>query len=42
VSQFTRGDGSVGVFPHTVTDRGKPGVIAVNAQARRFVNEAVS
>jgi succinate dehydrogenase/fumarate reductase flavoprotein subunit len=30
------------VFPHTVTDRGKPGSIVVDAQARRFVNEAVS
>jgi hypothetical protein len=30
------------VFPHTVTDRAKPGVIAVNARGRRFVNEALS
>src|SRR6185437_16021198 len=41
-SLFTRNDGSQGVFPHTVTDRGKPGVIAVNNVGRRFVNEAVS
>ena len=41
-SCFRRGDGSDGVFPHTVTDRGKPGSIVVDAQARRFVNEAVS
>jgi hypothetical protein len=41
-SCFMRNDGSAGVFPHTVTDRGKPGSIVVNAQARRFVNEAVS
>jgi succinate dehydrogenase/fumarate reductase flavoprotein subunit len=30
------------VFPHTVTDRAKPGVIAVNAHGQRFVNEALS
>lgn len=41
-SLFRRADGSRGVFPHTVTDRSKPGVIAVNAAGRRFVNEAVS
>ncbi|QWG19882.1 FAD-dependent oxidoreductase [Bradyrhizobium sediminis] len=41
-SLFRRADGSWGVFPHTVTDRAKPGVIAVNASGRRFVNEALS
>lgn len=41
-SAFTRRDGSRGVFPHTVTDRGKPGLIAVDARGRRFVNEALS
>lgn len=41
-SLFTRADGSRGVFPHTVTDRAKPGVIAVNATGWRFVNEALS
>jgi succinate dehydrogenase/fumarate reductase flavoprotein subunit len=41
-SLFRRPDGSQGVFPHTVTDRAKPGVIAVNSQGRRFVNEALS
>jgi succinate dehydrogenase/fumarate reductase flavoprotein subunit len=41
-SRFTRADGSGGVFPHTVTDRAKPGVIAVNAAGKRFVNEALS
>jgi succinate dehydrogenase/fumarate reductase flavoprotein subunit len=41
-SLFRRADGSQGVFPHTVTDRAKPGVIAVNASGKRFVNEAVS
>jgi succinate dehydrogenase/fumarate reductase flavoprotein subunit len=41
-SLFKRADGSQGVFPHTVTDRAKPGIIAVNASGQRFVNEAVS
>ncbi len=41
-SLFRRSDGSHGVFPHTVTDRAKPGVIAVNSSGRRFVNEALS
>ena len=41
-SLFRRADGSHGVFPHTVTDRAKPGIIAVNAAGRRFVNEALS
>ncbi|HZR88015.1 MAG TPA: FAD-dependent oxidoreductase [Bradyrhizobium sp.] len=41
-SVFRREDGSQGVFPHTVTDRAKPGVIAVNVRGQRFINEAVS
>jgi succinate dehydrogenase/fumarate reductase flavoprotein subunit len=41
-SLFERADGSRGVFPHTVTDRAKPAVIAVNAAGQRFVNEALS
>ncbi len=41
-SLFKRADGSQGVFPHTVTDRAKPGVIAINASGKRFVNEALS
>jgi succinate dehydrogenase/fumarate reductase flavoprotein subunit len=41
-SLFRRADGSQGVFPHTVTDRAKPGVIAVNSSGKRFVNEALS
>jgi hypothetical protein len=36
-----RRDGSTAVFPHFVLDRGKPGLIAVNAQGRRFVSEAI-
>lgn len=42
VSRFQRGDGSNALFPHTVTDRAKPGLIAVNQAGCRFVNEAVS
>jgi len=41
-STFTRRDGSHGVFPHTVTDRAKPGLISVGKDGKRFVNEAVS
>jgi hypothetical protein len=41
-SCFTRSDGTGGMFPHTVTDRGKPGLIAVDRHGRRFVNEALS
>ncbi len=42
VSHFTRADGSAGVYPHTVTDRGKPGMMAVNGEGRRFTNESNS
>jgi succinate dehydrogenase/fumarate reductase flavoprotein subunit len=42
VSIVPRSDGSKGLFPHLVLDRAKPGLIAVNAGGRRFVNEAVS
>jgi 3-oxosteroid 1-dehydrogenase len=38
----TRRDGSTAVYPHIVLDRAKPGLVAVNAAGRRFVNEAVS
>jgi succinate dehydrogenase/fumarate reductase flavoprotein subunit len=41
-SVYRREDGSVVTYPHTVTDRGKPGSIVVNARGRRFTNEAVS
>ncbi len=37
-----RKDGSTAVYPHIVLDRAKPGLVAVNAEGRRFVNEAVS
>jgi len=42
VSTWEREDHSVAYFPHTVTDRAKPGLIAVNARGERFVNEARS
>lgn len=42
VSSFVRADGTPAVYPHTVADRAKPGLIAVNRQGRRFVNEAWS
>ncbi len=42
VSRFTRGDGSMALYPHTVTDRAKPGLLAVGRDGRRFTNEAVS
>ena len=41
-SQYVRGDGSQAVYPHTVADRAKPGLIAVNRHGRRFANEARS
>jgi succinate dehydrogenase/fumarate reductase flavoprotein subunit len=34
--------GGCGAFPHLSLDRAKPGVIAVNAAGRRFVDEALS
>ena len=42
VSVRKRRDGSTAVFPHLVLDRGKPGVIAVDAKGRRFVSEATN
>lgn len=39
VSKVVHSDGSVGHFPHII-DRGKPGIIGVLADGRRFVNEA--
>ena len=35
-------DNGCGVFPHLSLDRAKPGLVAVNAAGRRFVDEAVS
>ena len=37
-----RDDGSTIVYPHIALDRSKPGLVAVNASGRRFVDEAVS
>src|SRR5262249_53755549 len=34
--------GGRGAFPHLVLDRAKPGLVAVNAAGRRFVDEAAS
>ena len=42
VSRFKREDDAERIFPHTVTDRAKPGVIAVNRCGLRFTNEAIS
>ena len=41
-STFIRRDGTTAVYPHTVTDRAKPGAIAVGSDGKRFVNEAIS
>jgi succinate dehydrogenase/fumarate reductase flavoprotein subunit len=40
MSEQIEKDGRREVFPHIVTDRAKPGIIAVTAEGRRFVNEA--
>lgn len=42
ISQLVRRNGQRGVYPHTVTDRGKPGMLAVNKAGQRFTNEADS
>jgi succinate dehydrogenase/fumarate reductase flavoprotein subunit len=42
VSLRRRPDGSQAVFPHLVLDRGKPGLIAVNPDGKRFVSEATN
>ena len=39
VSKVTHSDGTVGHFPHII-ERGKPGLIAVLSNGKRFVNEA--
>ncbi|RKP53321.1 FAD-dependent oxidoreductase [Pararobbsia silviterrae] len=41
VSLVERSDGSTGVYPHLI-ERGKPGVIAVTREGKRFVDEADS
>ncbi|HKY86905.1 MAG TPA: FAD-dependent oxidoreductase [Pseudorhodoplanes sp.] len=42
LSRFQRQDGTQAVYPHTVTDRSKPGLIAVTRRGKRFTNEARS
>jgi FAD binding domain len=42
VSLRKRPDGSQAVFPHFVMDRAKPGMLTVNRQGLRFVNESTS
>jgi succinate dehydrogenase/fumarate reductase flavoprotein subunit len=42
VSMLQRAEGGAEKFPHLVTDRAKPGIVAINRQGRRFVNEADS
>ncbi len=42
VSVLRRPDGTTGLFPHLSLDRAKPGVIAVDAAGRRFVDEGAS
>ncbi|WP_456264792.1 FAD-dependent oxidoreductase [Paraburkholderia graminis] len=42
VSVLRDANGVETVFPHLVTDRQKPGIMAVNAAGRRFANEATS
>jgi hypothetical protein len=42
VSTRQRADGSTAVFPHFVMDRGKPGMITVDGQGQRYLNESTS
>jgi len=42
VSVRKRADGTTAVFPHFLMDRGKPGMIVVDASGRRFLNENTS
>ncbi len=42
VSVTRHAPGRKGLFPHLSLDRAKPGLIAVNAAGRRFVNEGAS
>ncbi|MHA3061917.1 FAD-dependent oxidoreductase [Acinetobacter sp. ANC 4636] len=41
-SIHTHKDGYKAIWPHIILDRAKPGVIAVNTDGKRFVNEADS
>lgn len=42
ISVINRRDESRGLYPHLFLDRAKPGIIAVNLNGERFVNEANS
>jgi succinate dehydrogenase/fumarate reductase flavoprotein subunit len=42
ISLRRRRDGSTAVFPHLVLDRGKPGLIAIDPDGRRFVSESTN
>jgi succinate dehydrogenase/fumarate reductase flavoprotein subunit len=42
MSEFVHADGTRETFPHIVTDRAKPGIIAVTDRGTRFVNEGNS
>jgi FAD binding domain len=42
VSLRKRADGSTAAFPHFVMDRAKPGMLTVNKDGQRFVNESTS
>ena len=42
ISQRKRKDGTTANFPHLMLDRYKPGIIMLNAEGKRFVNEANS
>jgi glycine/D-amino acid oxidase-like deaminating enzyme len=41
-SVMKQADGHLSIFPHIMLDRAKPGLLAVDASGRRFVNEANS
>lgn len=41
-SSYRRADGSLAVWPHIILDRAKPGLLAVDAAGKRFVNESNS
>jgi succinate dehydrogenase/fumarate reductase flavoprotein subunit len=41
-SVLKKPDGTEAVYPHIILDRAKPGLLAVGADGRRFVNEANS
>jgi succinate dehydrogenase/fumarate reductase flavoprotein subunit len=42
VSIRQRADGSTAAFPHFVMDRGKPGMLTVDSQGQRYLNESTS